>query len=701
MADPYSRHASSLFLVSFRSACAGLLLTACAAGPDPADAGGQREQGTVGAGGAASEEERVAASAADVEAAVAALRAGDFKAARELTTDLAYGAALARGRAHLAAGDPRAALVPFDEALEMKPDAAEALYLRASAAFATAEAGDPQAGFFYGDAATGFLAAAKAGYGVEAALRASRAAYLSGEIQTALEVAREAMQWLDGAPDRRGTLMASITDGLVPERVWADAAFGAYVAARNANVGAATALFAETEDALGRLAAATPTDSYPLTQLANLALWEGQRSAALGHIEAALTLNPSAEEVHNMLVRELRAGAYAAAWSAAGGPSEAPAADAPSTEQDVYKALVVAATRAQRDAVLARYETLQAAQPDNALVHWYAATERFQRALEAYEAGTLEESEFQRAERDFRRCRELQEDYANTCRGWEVFARTAVGWCRYWGGNLDGAEESFWSTEELLEGALDSQYEGRLGSALVGLSDVAQAYTQRADDLAAMSKAAALGDALYARRPDNADLANNAGLLNRDAAVLHEAASRRMQAEALRAPDTEGAEAARAEATRLRERAQHLMQQSWAAYQVAARLAPEDVRVVNDTGLVMAYYLRTDREAAEQYFRTALELGKQQLADYEARGETPPEDLLIAYGDAHQNIGTLALTFDGDLAAAREWFVKACEVAPDDRPEIDQILPALEASLAAGAWTEELRAFERMLVWKD
>lgn len=690
MADPYSRHATALLLLP--------LLMACAAGPDTAADVPRREPGADGTGSASAEPAQVLADSADVDAAVAALRAGDFAAARALATELTYGAALARGRAALAAGDPRSALVPFDEALEMKPDSAEALYLRARAAFATAEGGDPQAGFFYGDAATGFLAAARAGYGVEAAFRASRASYLAGETQTALEVAREGMRWLDGAPDRRASLMAGVSDGLVPERVWADAAFGVYVAARGANDPEATALVAETEDALGRLAAATPIDSYPLAQLANLALWEGRRNEALGHIEAALTLDPGAETLHNMLVRELRAGAYAAAWSAADGPSEAPAADAPSAEQEAYKALVVSATRAQRDAVLTRYEAFQAVQPDNALGHWYAATERFQRALEAYEAGTLEESEFQHAERDFRRCRELDEDYADTCRGWEVIARTAVGWCRYWGGNLDGAEESFWSTEELLDGALDWQYEGRLSSALVGLATVAGGYTQRADDLGAMSKAAALGDALFARRPDNANLANNAGFLNRDAAVLHKAAARDVQAEALRAPDPD---AARAEAKRLRERAQHLIEQSWAAYQVAARLAPEDVRVVNDTGLVMAYYLRTDRAAAEQYFRRALELGQKQLADYEARGETPPEDLLIAYGDVHQNLGTLALTFDGELASARDWFVKAREVAPDDRPEIDEVLPALEASLAAGAWTDELRAFERTIVWKE
>ncbi|MEZ6015282.1 MAG: hypothetical protein R3F49_09225 [Planctomycetota bacterium] len=571
------------------------------------------------------------------------------------------------------------------------------LFLRARAAFATAEAGDPQAGFFYGDAAAGFQEAARQGYGVEAAFRASRAAYLAGETATALEVARAGMQWLSDGAGRRAGLALDFP----PERAWADAAFASYRAARGANDPNARALFAETEDALGQLAAATPSDAYPLQQLANLYLWEGRRADALARIEAGLVLAPNDEALHNTLVSELRADAYARAYTLGMGAAPEPGEEATQAERDAYAAVVRSAVRAQRDAVLARYEEFQAQNPENALGYWYSAAERFQRGLEAYEAGTLDEADFHRAEREFRRCRELAPSYTDTCLGWEVIARDGVGWCRYWRADLQGAEEAFWSTEELLAGGLDWQYEGRLASALVGLATIAGSYAQRADDLDALTRAAALGDALFAKRPDNANLANNAGFLNRDAAVLYEAASRKLRAEAARERDNEAADAKLAEADRLRDRARAIMERSWAAYQVAASLAPEDVRVVNDTGLVMAYYLRTDPAAARRYFVTAIELAKEQLAGYEARGEEAPEDLRIAFGDAHQNMGVLALTFEKDLASAREWFALSMQVAPDERPELVQIMPALDASLAAGAWTDELRAFERMLVWKD
>lgn len=673
------------------------LIAACAsdvAGEGPASTGSG--PGGVERGGAADERPETP-QRADVEEAVAALRSGDFRRARKLVDGLAFEAALAAGRSALDTGRPIDALLPFDEALELRPRDAGALFLRAHAAFRAAEGGAPQAGDLYADAHRGYEAAAAAGYGVEAALRASRAAYRSNDSAAALDLARSALAWLDGAPGRRAGLELEFP----PEQALADAAFGAYRAAKSAEAPDAAQRFAEAESALGRLAAAVPTDPAPLRELANLYRWEGRRADALTRIDAALALAPDQEALHNDLVTELRAAAYWSAYEAAGGAAEAPGDDATEAEREAHRRATTAALQAQRDAVIARYEALQAAEPEVALVWWYGASERFLRALEGYERGDLAADEFHRAERDFRRCRELAPTYADACSSWEVLSRVGIGWCRFWGGDLVGAEEAFWSTEELREGGLDRQYEGRLASALVGLASVARKYAERREDLDAQLKAAALGEMLHNRRPGDADLANNSGLFDRDAAVLLERTARRLRAEAQKAPSAEAAEAARAEATQLRERAQRLMQRSYEAYLVAAELAPEDVRVVNDTGLVMAYYLRTDPNAARQRFLKALELGREQLAAIEARGEAPPPDLPIAYGDAHQNMGTLALTFENDLVSARDWYVKTLAIAPDDRPELDQILPALEASIAAGAWTDELRAFERELVWKD
>jgi len=673
-----------------------LFLAACAggherssAGPEPRAAATQQAPKQV-AGQAASPSD-------DVERAIAALRQGDHRRALELVQGLAFQAALGRMRAALDGGDPRDALAPGDEALGLRPDDSEALYLRALAAFRVADAGDPQAGFFYGDARAGFEAAARRGHGVDAAFLAARAAYMAGDAPGALDLARQGMRWLDGAEGRAVELPLELT----PERIWSDAAFGAYTAAVQAGEGDAAALFAETEDALGRLAAEHPTDPRALEQLANLSLWAGRKAEAIGHLEAAVALAPETESAHNALVRELRAEAYAASIEASGAPAEAPPADAPAAQREAYAAAQAAAVRAQRDAVIAYYDAFQIQNPQIALGFWYGAAERFERALEDYERGSLQAAEFHRAERDYRRCRELNDAYEETCRGWEVIARLGGAWSRFWGGDLAGATEAFWSTEEVLEGGLDWQYEGRLASALVGLATVAGKYAERTDDVDALTTAAGIGDALFARRPENANLANNAGFLNRDAAVLYaqQASAKRLAAQ--RAATDGERETLRAEAKQLRERAQQIMERSWAAYQVAARLAPDDVRVVNDTGLVMAYYLRTDKAAARHYFVRAVDLGQAQIENLERRGEDVPEDLRIAYGDAHQNLGILALTFENDLVSARSWFEKALQVAPDPRPELEEVMPALEASIAAGAWTDELRAFERMMIWKD
>ena len=64
---------------------------------------------------------------------------------------------------------------------------------------------------------------------------------------------------------------------------------------------------------------------------------------------------------------------------------------------------------------------------------------------------------------------------------------------------------------------------------------------------------------------------------------------------------------------RKKERARELMRRSYGAYEEATRLAPTDVRIINDAGLIMTYYLRDDVEAAERYLIKAVALGAEQL----------------------------------------------------------------------------------------
>jgi hypothetical protein len=124
------------------------------------------------------------------------------------------------------------------------------------------------------------------------------------------------------------------------------------------------------------------------------------------------------------------------------------------------------------------------------------------------------------------------------------------------------------------------------------------------------------------------------------------------------------------------------MERSYAAYSMAAELSPDDARIVNDTGLILAYYLRREPARARELFLRAIELGSAQL---EAGIEDPERNAFVteAVGDAHQNLGVLALTLEGDAGAAREWFLKSIAIGPYPREVVESwYLPLCEKVLA-------------------
>ena len=78
------------------------------------------------AAGPQSDDERTAA-------AIEAVREGELARARELLADVLIDEALIRARGLLAAGQPRDALVPLDEALELDEERSDAWFLRGKA----------------------------------------------------------------------------------------------------------------------------------------------------------------------------------------------------------------------------------------------------------------------------------------------------------------------------------------------------------------------------------------------------------------------------------------------------------------------------------------------------------------------------------------------------------------------------------------
>ena len=631
-----------------------------------------------------------------VQEAVEALRRGDMSAARRIVDRLFVDERERSARRLLEEGNALGALDAIDEALELdlvdRERRADMLMVRGRAAFAAASASTRYASLFE-EALETFERAAREGAGVSAALRASRAARMLSLHQEALDLARAAVAWIDAGPGRSQGLDVDQPFA----RTWGEAAFGRYVAHRQSADGAPgsmalrSSLFDETRRALERAIGESPTDPWAFQQLSNLFLWEQRAPEALQTIRTALALLPDDEGLHTTFVRQLGDLTQAEATAAGADPA--------------------AALQARYDAILGAYAAFRERHPENPLGFWYSGFESFYRALDRFETAAdgagFDAQAFRDAERLFETCRSLEPRFTDACVDYEILCRTAAGWCHYQLEQDDEAERVFFSAEHLRPlgsqasragraAGLDMYLTGanggkRLPSALAGLDFLVRRATADPTDLAGLERGAGLADRMFDARPENPNLANNVGFVNRDAAVLREMEASARFARAESDADREAAAASRA-------RALELIERSWAGYVLAAAMTPDDVRVVNDTGLIMTYYLRTDADEAERYLLDAVADGAVQIQ--EEMGEQERYDLAEAWGDAHQNMGILEMTMRGNPAPAREWFVKALEIGPPSREWLrTDVLPLLDRWIEEGARPAALDEIEARTVW--
>ncbi|HPF13274.1 MAG: hypothetical protein H6830_11555 [Planctomycetes bacterium] len=582
-----------------------------------------------------------------VDGVRSALAKGDYEGARSLVNRLEFGERTQAARTALEGGQPREALPPLDRALTLMPEDRETLYLRGKAAFAAAET-DSQPGFFYADACNFLRRSYEQGIRdkgqpgpeeYQALIEASQAAYRIPDPAQALQLARVAGRVQDKLHSD-GIALPKLPDPL--EKVWAEAAFARYIELKRGGE-PSDEMLRETEDLLQRYSARRPLDPWSFRKLANLYLWEQRPEDARAQLEQALDLAPEDEGVYEEL--------FSLNWRNFG------------WQETVTK-----------------MEELRAAGPASPYAQWYVGMADFYLALERFEAtpSDLSTELWEDAEKAFQKSRELRPDFLASAQQYEASCRSAVGWCHYHKGELDAAERSFRSMESVYEGGMRACPEPRMPSGVVGLAFLAQKYHSGGQqDVEALEQAAAIGDFLFAYDPKDASLANNAGFLNRDAAVMHEMLSQEMKR---RGEAAEGA-AERANLLRRsaqeRARAQVLMERSYAAYQVAAELAPDDVRIQNDAGLVMTYYLRTDMDQAERYLRRAIE-----IAERDEVWNEPDSDAHEAWGDAYQNLAVLYLTYKNDPARAKTFMTKALEIGPESRESQRPMLEVLDRLIA-------------------
>lgn len=611
------------------------------------------------------------------------IEAGEFEQARALLDELLLSNRLAHARAQLLAGMPEDALIEIDRALEIAPQAPEVRLLKADASLRLAEAGIQSGGspgLIQGallDALEFYRGAGESAHGL---FGASRASWWLNQKEEALDYARRGMEKRgpdDNLPEELG---------IAPERIYAEQVYAAYASARAESREEARALFLESEDALGKSLGRASDDPWAWSTLGDLYQWEGQLGSAKETLLRGLQRVP--EDV-GLLERLAR------------------------VSQELEGAAATVRT----------FETYVAAHPEVTAARWQLAAARFQLALEGYQQDprVLDPAPFTAVEAEFRALGETAPEFAQGALGYEIVCRLARGWCAFHAHDLARAKREFLSMNELAERGVEWQLPGRLESGIQGLFFVADTYSKD-DNLSAGE----VFETLHALQPDQYLWANNAGFFLRDAGVdleregrglcraarglvtnaevLAELRTRAGLTQAL-AGSPEEREAFRKAADERLARAREILERSWAAYRPAAELAPNDVRVVNDSALVLVYYLRHDLELAERQLLRCVEMGGPELEAKKAELalEASPErasalereiELLTeAWGDAHQNMGVLEWFHRGNAAAARPWFEKSLEIWPT-RPEVqNSYLPQVRGERPADrdeflAWGE-------------
>lgn len=132
-----------------------------------------------------------------------------------------------------------------------------------------------------------------------------------------------------------------------------------------------------------------------------------------------------------------------------------------------------------------------------------------------------------------------------------------------------------------------------------------------------------------------------------------------------------------------------LWEKSYRYYEEAARLSPDDPRILNDCGLMLVYHLNRSIDRARELFDRAIAVGQQQLDALPADAPIDERHFLEeAVGDAWQNIGILLGRHQQrPFAEQQPFYQRAVQFYPGQQREAARLLAAAgrETALDASA----------------
>ncbi|MHC4918822.1 MAG: hypothetical protein ACYTKC_04440 [Planctomycetota bacterium] len=318
-------------------------------------------------------------------------------------------------------------------------------------------------------------------------------------------------------------------------------------------------------------------------------------------------------------------------------------------DQDILGGLVKQAREAKNSSAAVKV----LADRKDAIGLWFLGQSRYYHALELLAAGKTSEGlkALAQSTQGFLGSMQANPAYTNDCKAWIAICLAEEGFAQLGAKRYRSAEDAFLAAAKERPDRVAAWFDAnRSKSVKRGLVLVVDHHYQN-KNLAAAERITRAATVLL---PGDADFANDHGLFARDHGVALEAAGNK-------------------------EAAVVMWEASYASYQRAAKLEPENLRLINDLALLQVYHLHRELRQAKAQLRHCIKLAEERLKNNPPAEEQALRDLQETLGDCHQNLGYCLMVHDKQYDEARKHFNAALKCYPFDKRDSAQHLKKLDA----------------------